>query len=155
RGLSRRRAPLGDQKLALAGALCGRRAARLRASGDHAVTRFPGGGDLFSAGRVDQPTRAPGAPMTSMRVAFLLALQALPVIAPCDRACAGGQEGHWSGAEIGERRLSPPAAATVARTLGRGTSLASVASWADDVREKRPETTRWHFVDIPIGESTY
>jgi len=92
--------------------------------------------------------------MTSMEVAFLLALQAL-IIAPCDRALAWGQEGHSIVAEIGQRRLSPPAAATVARALGRGTSLASIASWADDVREKRPETSRWHFVDIPIGESTY
>jgi len=31
--------------------------------------------------------------------------------------------------------------------------LASVASYADDVRNTRPETKRWHFVDIPRGKA--
>src|SRR5262249_39523166 len=42
-----------------------------------------------------------------------------------------------------------------ARLLGPGVSLASVSNWADDVRESRPETTRWHFVDIPLEASSY
>jgi len=39
--------------------------------------------------------------------------------------------------------------------LGQGVSLASVASWADDVRDDRPATYRWHFVSIPINRATY
>jgi hypothetical protein len=30
------------------------------------------------------------------------------------------------------------------------TTLAQVATWADDIRAQRRETARWHFVDIPI-----
>lgn len=93
--------------------------------------------------------------MTSIRRAVLVALVALIVGTPCDRARAWGQEGHSIVAEIAQRRLSPRAAAVVARTLGRGHSLASVASWADDVRDTRPWTARWHFVDIPLAESRY
>jgi len=36
-----------------------------------------------------------------------------------------------------------------------GHSLASVASWADDVRDARPETSNWHFVDIPLAAPKY
>ncbi len=87
--------------------------------------------------------------MKAIWLASLLALMA------CRDALAWGQEGHSIVAEIAQRRLSPHAAAAVERLLGRGHSLASVASWADDVREKRPETKRWHFVDIPLGSDTY
>lgn len=90
-----------------------------------------------------------------MRLVFLCATLAVAVGAPCDRAIAWGQEGHSIVAEIAQRRLSPHAAAMVARTLGRGHSLAAIASWADDVRDRRPETSRWHFVDMPIAESIY
>jgi hypothetical protein len=43
----------------------------------------------------------------------------------------------------------------VATLLGSGHSLASVASWADDARDQRPETYNWHFADIPINIATY
>jgi nuclease S1 len=70
-------------------------------------------------------------------------------------AVAWGPEGHSIVAEIAQRRLSPEAAAMVEQLLGRGHSLASVASWADDVREERPETSNWHFVDIPLAVGKY
>jgi hypothetical protein len=82
-------------------------------------------------------------------------LAALLGLASCHEALAWGQEGHSVVAEIAQRRLSPQAAAMVARTLGRGRSLGSIASWPDDVRDKRPETSNWHFVDIPIDTDTY
>jgi hypothetical protein len=68
---------------------------------------------------------------------------------------AWGSEGHSITAEIAQRRLTPEAAAAVERVLGRGYSLASVASWADNVRGQRPETYNLHFVDIPVAVSTY
>jgi len=71
------------------------------------------------------------------------------------QALAWGQEGHSIVAEIAQHRLSPQAAALVEQLLGRGHSLASIASWADDVREERPETSGWHFVDIPISVPAY
>jgi hypothetical protein len=64
-------------------------------------------------------------------------------------ALAWGSEGHSVIAEIAQRRLSPDASAAVAQVLGQSHSLASIASWADDVRDDRPETYNWHFVDIP------
>jgi hypothetical protein len=70
-------------------------------------------------------------------------------------AAAWGPEGHSIVAEIAQRRLTPDAAALVARLLGTGHSLAAIASWADDVRDERPQTYNWHFVDIPIAIATY
>lgn len=70
------------------------------------------------------------------------------------QAFAWGQEGHSIIAEIAQVRLSPQAAAVVGRLLN-GRSLASVASWADDFRDKHRDTTDWHFVDIPLTSDTY
>jgi S1/P1 Nuclease len=69
-------------------------------------------------------------------------------------ALAWGQEGHSIIAEIAQVRLSAPAAQMV-RTLLHGRSLASIASWADDERDARPQTSGWHFVDIPLDVATY
>jgi hypothetical protein len=68
---------------------------------------------------------------------------------------AWGPEGHSIVAEIAQRRLTPTAAFAVATILGRGVSLASVSMWADDVRPSRPETYNWHFVNIPLEDSSY
>lgn len=73
----------------------------------------------------------------------------------CVQARAWGPEGHSIVAEIAQQRLSPQAAATVDRLLGHGRSLASIASWADDIREAEKATTNWHFVDLPIDVSRY
>jgi hypothetical protein len=84
-----------------------------------------------------------------------LALSAAFACAFASHALAWGQEGHSIVAEVAQRRLSPEAARMVERLLGRGHSLASVASWADDVRDMRPETSNWHFVDIPLAAPKY
>lgn len=69
-------------------------------------------------------------------------------------AVAWGPDGHSIVAEIAQQRLSEPAAQLVQRLL-KGRSLASIASWADDYRASHPETTNWHFVDIPLDVATY
>jgi hypothetical protein len=74
-------------------------------------------------------------------------------VASAGHAWAWGQEGHSIVAEIAQRRLTPEAAAMVEQVLGRGHSLASIASWADDVRDLR--TGKWQFVDIPIASMEY
>jgi len=71
------------------------------------------------------------------------------------KALAWGQEGHSIIAEVAQRRLSPAAVDVVKDLLGAGHSLASVASWADSVRDARPETYNWHFVDIPINVARF
>jgi len=84
--------------------------------------------------------------------AFCLA--AVLAVAPLHQAWAWGQEGHSIVAEIAQRRLSPAAADAVNRLLAKA-SMASIASWADDVRNKRRDTSRWHFADIPIKDDKF
>jgi hypothetical protein len=71
------------------------------------------------------------------------------------QALAWGQEGHSIVAEVAQHRLSPEAAAMVEQLLGKGHSLAAIASWADDARDIRPETANWHFVGIPLARDNY
>jgi hypothetical protein len=47
------------------------------------------------------------------------------------------------------------ARAQVDRLLGSGHPLASVSSWADDVRDARPDPYNCHFVDIQLDETRY
>lgn len=74
--------------------------------------------------------------------------------ARCDQAFGWSQEGHSIIAEIAQQRLSDAAANAVRQVL-KGRSLASIASWADDIRDVRPDTYNWHFVDIPLDASSY
>lgn len=87
--------------------------------------------------------------MRHAAVALLLAF--LPV----DQAAAWGADGHSIVAEIAERRLTAGVRAKVEELLGPGVSLASISSWADDVRETRLETSRWHFVSMALDETVY
>src|SRR6476619_7134304 len=84
-----------------------------------------------------------------------LALSAILVVAFGGHALAWGKEGHSIIAEIAQRRLSPEAARSVGQLLGRGHSLVSIASWADDARDTRPETSNWHFADMPLAVRKY
>ncbi|HWP17003.1 MAG TPA: S1/P1 nuclease [Xanthobacteraceae bacterium] len=86
-----------------------------------------------------------------MRTIFIAAVLAL---APLHQASAWGQEGHSIVAEIAQRRLSPAAADAVNRLLEKA-SMASIASWADDVRTSRRKTNNWHFADIPIAQDKF
>jgi S1/P1 Nuclease len=72
-----------------------------------------------------------------------LTLTALP-------AFAWGPEGHALIARIADVQLTPEVRARVVEILGPGKSMASVASWADEVRRSRPESGPWHYVDIPL-----
>jgi hypothetical protein len=72
-----------------------------------------------------------------------------------NEARSWGSEGHAIVAEIAQRHLKPAAAARVREILGGNLSLASVASWPDDIRLQRPKTSNWHFVDIPLDSTEY
>jgi hypothetical protein len=80
---------------------------------------------------------------------------AAALVSPIQQALAWGEDGHSIIAEIAQRRLDAAASDMVSELLGPHVSLASVASWADDVRGRRPETARWHFVDIPRESIDY
>ncbi|MGM4986150.1 S1/P1 nuclease [Rhizobium sp. 11_C7_N12_5] len=86
----------------------------------------------------------------------IAAISAVLLVTSFGQAFAWGQEGHSIIAEIAQRRLSATALTEVERILGGQVSMASVASWADDVRYgTHPETYNWHFVDIPLADNSY
>ncbi len=96
---------------------------------------------------------------------LLLSLLSL-TCAACPSARAWGCEGHQTIAIIAEAHLNPRARATALKILSaspidsslprycrpRSTDpFADASTWADDVRSLRPDTARWHFIDIPLG----
>jgi hypothetical protein len=68
-------------------------------------------------------------------------------------AFAWGPEGHSLIARIAEAQLTPEVRARVAAILGPDRTMASVASWADEIRRERPASGPWHYVDIPFNKS--
>jgi hypothetical protein len=67
-------------------------------------------------------------------------------------ALGWGPEGHSLIARIAEAQLTPAVHAKVVEILGPNVSMASVASWGDEIRRSRSETGSWHYVDIPIDQ---
>ena len=61
---------------------------------------------------------------------------------------AWGPKGHAIVGDIAAAHLTPQTRANVQLLLGNDT-LASIASWGDQVRKERDESYDWHFVDIP------
>jgi len=74
----------------------------------------------------------------------------LAALAACGPLCAWGPEGHDLVARIAEAQLTPAARARVNEILGPGVTMASVSSWADQIRRTRTETGPWHYIDIEI-----
>jgi hypothetical protein len=69
-------------------------------------------------------------------------------------AHAWGPVGHAVIADVANAHLHPKTRLAVKKLLKHAT-MASVASWADMVRDDRPETYNWHFVDIETEDSNY
>src|ERR1700688_2457899 len=63
------------------------------------------------------------------------------------QAFAWGPEGHRIVADIARNHLGVAAKHNLEALLGND-DLASISTWADEVRPQRPETYGWHFVDI-------
>ena len=84
-----------------------------------------------------------------------LCLGIVMIFLPLQEAGAWGPEGHSIIAEIAQRRLTSAARERVRQILGGDASLASIASWADDIRDLFPESYNWHFVDIPLSATNY
>ena len=75
--------------------------------------------------------------------AVLLAVLALPIL-----AFAWGPEGHRVVADLARERLTASARQQIRELLGND-DLAAISTWADEIRNQHPETSGWHFVDIP------
>jgi hypothetical protein len=69
--------------------------------------------------------------------------------APC-----WGPEGHRIVAAIAFRQLQKSIKDKIVAILG-DEDFVQVSNWADDVRNSRPETKNWHFVDIPVSAAKY
>ena len=85
-----------------------------------------------------------------MRLALTVILICLPL-----PALAWGAEGHEIVAAIALRELTPAARLQVARLLGSEAMLVHDSNWADEVRDQRPDTGPWHYVDIPLDAPGY
>lgn len=63
-------------------------------------------------------------------------------------ASAWGPGGHRIVGQIAEQHLTEEAAEAVQEILG-DESLADASTWADEVRDDRPETGPWHYINPP------
>lgn len=79
---------------------------------------------------------------------------ALVSIAASAQLFAWGPKGHAVVGDIASSRLTPQARQNLRALLGDAT-LASIASWADEVRKQHDEAYNWHFVDIPKDASGF
>jgi hypothetical protein len=70
-------------------------------------------------------------------------------------ALAWGAEGHEIVAAIAAHELTPVARAQAAHLLGGEAMLVLASNWADEIRDQRQGTGRWHFVDIPLAAPGY
>ena len=68
---------------------------------------------------------------------------------------AWGPQGHEIVAAIALAELTPAARSQVGRLLGGAAMMVHDSNWADEVRDQRPETGGWHYVDIPLQASGY
>jgi hypothetical protein len=88
-----------------------------------------------------------------MRLAF--AIPFLLLFAPASPALAWAPEGHQIVAAIALGELTPAARAQVAALLGGENAMVLDSSWADEIRQQRPQTVTWHYVNIEIGLPGY
>ncbi len=84
----------------------------------------------------------------------LAVLTASLLLLPNPQAWAWGSEGHHIIADIAWDHLTPAARENVKQFL-EGGDLASISTWADDIRPDRPETAPWHYVNIPPDSAGY
>lgn len=78
----------------------------------------------------------------------------LTVLLPAP-ALAWSPPGHEIAAAIALGQLTPQARAQVTRLLGSPAMMIHDANWADEIRDARPETGPWHYVDIPLQAAGY
>ncbi len=88
---------------------------------------------------------------------LLLALLCGMLPSPAASASAAppwGPDGHTIITQVAASRLSAPTREAIAQLLG-DTTLTDISSWADQIRRDRPGTVAWHYVDIPISDTSY
>ena len=74
----------------------------------------------------------------------------LALLLASSEAFGWGVEGHEIVAGVALRELTPQARRQVAQILGSDRVMVGESNWADEIRARRRDTARWHFVDIPL-----
>jgi hypothetical protein len=85
---------------------------------------------------------------------WLSAIAIFILILPHPQAWAWGNEGHRIIADIAWEHLNETTVQQLRQFLGDN-DLASISTWADDIRSARPETGPWHYVDISPDSAGY
>ena len=85
------------------------------------------------------------------------AILTVAICASSSPGFAWDAEGHRIIAQIAADELTPEAKQQVQSLLGgdAAISMTEASTWADEIRRTRPDTARWHFVDIPVGSRGY
>lgn len=111
-------------------------------------------------------TRRDSLPFRYLRTGIFACILALAVVSLPAPTRAWGCEGHQIVALLAEKHLTSRALAMAKKILADGPidpalsrycqphaadALADASTWADDIRSIRPETSPWHYVDIPLG----
>jgi hypothetical protein len=91
---------------------------------------------------------------TPIKLASCFALTLMLIVLLPARAFAWGAAGHRIVAMIAEGHLNAKTRAAIDLLLDDQT-LSDIANYADAIRNKRPETANFHFVDVPLGKDVF
>jgi len=91
--------------------------------------------------------------MTKLSIRAGIALFAFLLLPQARWGFAWGPEGHHVTVLVAEKYLTPRSAALVKDLLG-AESLLDASVWADNYRHDHPETGPWHYIDIPLQDTT-
>lgn len=121
---------------------------------------------LLRCPRASGPGAAPVGAARPLRACAAATVAGATLLACASSAFGWGCDGHQIVALLAARHLTPAARSAAERLLaanpvGRGRErfcgngerepLADASTWADDVKDDRPETRPWHFIDVPLG----
>jgi hypothetical protein len=109
-----------------------------------------------------------------MKKSISLLLSAIILLAPARSALAWGDDGHQTVGKIASLRIKQRTAQKIAQILKPGETLATIATWADTVKERMgktdpdPDTNaflqdlahneknrEWHYDDLPLNCKDY
>lgn len=63
-----------------------------------------------------------------------------------------GSTGHKTVAAIAWQQLDSASRTCIQSLLPEGTSFLEASTWADEIKQHRPQTKPWHYLDLPIRE---
>ncbi len=88
------------------------------------------------------------------KVWLVIALSLAHLMLVHSAAEAWGRKAHRLVAAVAESLLDDQTKQAIHELVGpRG--LVAVANWADEIRDARPDTAPWHYVNIPLGDTAY